>query len=141
MTDPLHRADVTAAFLTCAAASGLDVGDGRVPNPQPAPGEPYLIAYELPGLYRDSDAEGWQDGAELDYQLTAVGVRRDQALAAADKARPHITSAALQTALGSGYRVARCESTGPAAATAQRGTRAELFNAPETYTVVVYRAG
>lgn len=141
MTAPLHRADVTAAFVTAAEASTLPVGDGRVPNPQPAPNKAYLIVYELPGVYRDSDAEGLQDGAEMPYQVTGVGQLRDQATMAADKARDVLTAAALQALLGSTWRVAVCESTGPAPAVAQRGTRAELFNAPETYTVVVYRAG
>lgn len=140
MSTPHARNPVTLAMLTVLRTCGLEVGDGIAPAPadgQLAPAKPYLILYELPGRFLTSDAEGDSDGPSYDYQLTAVGERRDQATRALDRARAVVTRPALEAALGA--PVAACDISGLGGATGgdQRGG---VVTAADTCTVVVFRS-
>lgn len=74
--------DALVAMLT--AHVGRPVGDAQVPADV---GLPYLIVYPLPTGDIYGDLESPQGMAQVPFQLTAVGERRDQLDALLDRAR------------------------------------------------------
>lgn len=67
----------TTAVVALLEGAGFSIGDGEAPG-TPSPAFPYAVVYRLPGTVdgpmNDQNADG-----ELAYQVTSVGVRRDQA--------------------------------------------------------------
>jgi len=67
----------TTTVVNHLGGAGFAIGDGEAPE-SPSPDFPYAVVYRLPGStdgpMNDQDAD-----VELTYQVTSVGVRRDQA--------------------------------------------------------------
>lgn len=86
-------APVTAALVAfLAALTGRPVGEATAPlvNGLPAV-PPYAIVYPLAGgTTWGPMLEGPDEGAQLPYQITSVGLRSDQATWMADKVRQAI---------------------------------------------------
>lgn len=97
MTTPEIRPVADALCAMLRTATGLTVGDSQVPSDT---GTPYLIVYPLPMGVAVPTLGNPEDGAELHFQVSAIGRRRDQADLAVDKAR-----AAIFVRAGSGAHV------------------------------------
>jgi hypothetical protein len=71
---PVVRAHTDAVIATLEAA-GLTVGDAEAPDAVP----PYVVVYPISGAGYTGRLTAPQDDAALIYQVTCVGVSREQA--------------------------------------------------------------
>lgn len=72
----------TDALIAALQAMGLEVGDAVAPDDTP----PYVVVYAIPGGTASGTLARPDDDAELVYQVTCVGLTRQQAEWLADKA-------------------------------------------------------
>lgn len=71
----------TDALIAALQGLGLTVGDAEAPNVS----APYVTVYPIAGGSRNGTIEAPDDDAELVYQVTCVGQKREQAEWLADK--------------------------------------------------------
>jgi hypothetical protein len=81
--------DHTQAILTTLAAAPFDVGDGVAPrDPDKTEQDPpYAVLYPIPGGFFDGPLNDSQADVVLHYQITAVGITRQQAQVVIDICR------------------------------------------------------
>lgn len=105
MNVPNRRTVTDALIVMLEAATGRPVGDfdspvdGTEPVPMPVAGYPYLVVASIAGGGSTGSVASSADTLTIVYQLTAVGLRRDQAEALS--ARAH--QAMLEVALTGGW--------------------------------------
>lgn len=139
LSSVIARRPLTDALLTALRAgavtpgnTALPIGDGHVPAGEATdnPTTPYAILYELPSTLSGVPDNPQKDAA-FAYQVTSVGVTREECGGMADLVRQVLTGTSIADT--SALRVLHVESSGDPGVTRVGA----LYQAPESFTVFV----